>query len=139
MPGLLYGSKDTVIEFVKSRLNPDIDNFGLCESIGIIDKSETLIAGVVYNNFYGRDIQATIASRNPGWASHRVLHAIFAYPFIQLGCSRITAQTRSSNGHARQFLLRLGFQQEGILRNWYENEDAIVMGMIKSECRWINK
>ena len=139
MPKLLYGSDDIVAEFVKKALQPDIDEFGLFSAIGITDEGGKLIAGVVYNQFFGRDIQATIASTSKRWASRNIMRAIFAYPFFQLGCYRITAQTRSRNLRSISFLYKSGFQKEGLLRGWYEDDDALIMGMMRIECRWINK
>lgn len=136
MPELIYHHDDIVADFVRRLLIGDVDSFGECRAIGVVTKGQ-LIAGVVYSNFYGRDIQASIASTTPKWASKTVLRAMFQYPYLQLGCSRITAQTRGQNVKAQIFLRKLGFRQEGILRQWYTDDDAILFGQIKSECPWI--
>ncbi len=138
MPQLLYGQDDLVNRFVISHLHPDIDDFGPSASIGIV-KDAKLIAGIVFNHYYGNDIQATIASISPDWANRIILGRIFSYPFLQLNCRRLTAQTRSSNYKAVEFLERLGFKKEGQLRQWYDDDDALIFGMIKPECIWINK
>ncbi|TAH36529.1 MAG: N-acetyltransferase [Alphaproteobacteria bacterium] len=138
MRKILYGADSLVAKFAINLLQPDVDDFGPCSTIGIID-DDKLIAGVIFNHYYGTDIQATIASISPYWASRKILGKIFSYPFLQLQCQRITAQTRENNSEAIDFLKRLGFKQEGVLRQWYGNEAALVFGMIKSECIWINK
>ena len=125
-------------EWVRKELYPDIDDFGESTTIAIeFDKKP--IAAVVFNNFYGRDIQATIATIDPRWATRKVLWHIFAYPFLQLGCRRISAMTRSKNLKAQSFLERLGFKREGELRQWYEHENAIVYGMTYQECNWLEQ
>lgn len=125
-----------IVGFVADLLAPDVTDFGLCSAIGI-RLGEELIAGVVYNNYFGRDIQASIGTTNKQWATRRTLSAIFAYPFLQLGCARITAQTRSHNLRAQLLLQRLGFRAEGELRHWYEDEHARVYGLLKAECIYL--
>lgn len=138
MPSLLYGQDRAVIDFVRHQLQNDIEDFGVASAIGVVESGQ-IIAGVVYNNYYGRDIQASIAAVKKNWASHKILYGLFAYPFLQLRCSRMTAQTRSSNKHAQNFLMRLGFEREGALRNWYGEDDAVIFGLLRTECRWIKE
>ncbi len=133
---IIYHDQVTTADFVRSLLERDVDSFGECSAIGIAYKQK-LIAGVVFNNYFGRDIQASIAATAPHWASRRTLAAIFNYPFRQLGCARITAQTRHDNLAANCMLQRLGFRPEGRLRAWYEDGDAEIYGMLSSECRWL--
>lgn len=105
-------------------------------TIGISD-GEKIIAAVVYNGYTGRDIQATMASITPKWATRGVLRAIFFYPFIQLGCCRVTCATEVTNQPVRAFLCHLGFSQEGVLREWFSTGDAAIYSLLKSECKWI--
>jgi RimJ/RimL family protein N-acetyltransferase len=116
-----------------------IEDFGACTAIGIVDDAENeVIAGVVYNNLREASIEATIASSTPRWCSRVILHTIFWYPFCQLGMSRLTAITELENDHVRTFLSRLGFQQEGIMRRGFRSgADAAVYGMLREECRWL--
>jgi len=136
MPELLYHHDAIVADFVRQLLGDDVDDFAEYRAIGVTHNGK-IIAGVVYNHFYGRDIQASIASTTRKWANKAVLGAIFHYPYAQLACSRITAQTRGRNVQAQIFLRKLGFRQEGVMRQWYADDDAILFGQIKSECPWI--
>jgi RimJ/RimL family protein N-acetyltransferase len=101
--------------------------------------SDGIIAGVVYNNLRETNIEATIASSTPKWCTRSVLHAIFWYPFEQLGMSRLTAITEVTNQHAMYFLSRLGFQQEGVMRRGFRGgADAAIYGMLREECQWLD-
>jgi RimJ/RimL family protein N-acetyltransferase len=123
-----------VCEWVGERVG--ITNFGLCTTLGIADESG-LIAGVVFNNYREpATIEATIASTSPRWCSRGTLGVIFGYVFDQLGCRRLTAVTGSKNQPVRAFLCRLGFREEGLLRHGFKEDDAVVFGMIRDECRW---
>jgi RimJ/RimL family protein N-acetyltransferase len=134
---LLIGFDEYVARWVGARVQ--IEDFGACTAIGIVDDAENeVIAGVVYNNFREASIEATIASSTPRWCSKGILHSIFWYPFCQLGVSRLTAITEVTNQHAAYFLSRLGFQQEGVIRRGFRNGvDAIIYGMLREECRWL--
>lgn len=133
---LVFGWDRAVSRWVGDRV--DIEEFGPCRTIGIAD-DRGLIAGVVYNHFDPPDIRATIASTTPAWGSRTSLRAIFAYPFIQLGCGRITAVTESKNQPSQAFLCRLGFRQEGILRQRFTTGDAVIYGLLRDECRWLER
>lgn len=96
-----------------------------------------LVAGVVFNEYRGHSIHVSMASTTPRWATRSNLHAIFSYPFVQLKCERMTAYTGRSMSQVRQFLERLGFQQEGIVRRGFADDDCVIYGMLKEECQWI--
>lgn len=128
-----------VANWVGAELN--IHDFGKCTAIGISNNDNQLIAGVVYNTFdpHHRRVEMTIYTTSPQWCSRKVLKLLFWYPFIQLGCERVTACTETQNRAARAFLDRVGFRQEGILRQWFYPNDAAVYRMLRSECRWIGE
>jgi len=105
-------------------------------AIGFAIGSE-LIAGAVYCNFTWPTIEISLASISPRWASRRNLAALAAYPFLQLNCKRLGATTRRKNQPVRAFLCRLGFQEEGIARCAYPDDDAVIYGMLREECRWL--
>jgi RimJ/RimL family protein N-acetyltransferase len=98
----------------------------------------TLIAGVVYNNIRPPNMELSIATSDPRWCNRGVLHAIFHYPFVQAGCGRVTAVTEATNQPVRAFLCRLGFQQEGVMRQAFPGgKDAVIYGLLRDECRWL--
>ena len=96
-----------------------------------------LVAGVVYNEYRGHSIHISMASSHPKWATREVIATILSYPFVQLKCERLTAYTGRSMTHVRQFLERVGFQQEGIVRRGFADDDCVIYGMLKDECKWI--
>jgi RimJ/RimL family protein N-acetyltransferase len=74
------------------------------------------------------------------WVRREAMHRFFAYPFLQLGCNRVTGLVAATNLTARKFDEHIGFVQEGVLREGLPNGEAlIVYGMLRAECRWINR
>ncbi len=95
-------------------------------------KDGKLIGVAHYPNYSGHDIELNYYG--PHTMCRSSLRRVFAYPFIQLGCIRVTARCRSEV--VDQFI-RLGFQHEGVLRRHYGDEDAHILGMLRHECRWL--
>jgi len=127
---------EAVAEWTLRRLPEPIDGWGPCRGIGVA-RGPDLIAGIVYNNLDAVGCQMSIASTSPGWATRPVLRLLFHYPFNQYGLRRVYALTSAKAAHTRAFLERLGFVQEGLLREGFVSGDAAVYGMLKRECRWI--
>lgn len=107
------------------------------EAIGL-ERDGDLLAVVVYNLWSGADIAMHVAAM-PGrrWMTRGFLRAVFRYPFVQLGCRRVTGYVPASNADALRFDRHLGFVEEGRMREALPNgEDVIVLGLLKRECRW---
>jgi len=121
----------SIAEWVRQRLPLPIETFGECFQLGILDAEGTLQAGVVYNNYCNKNIEISIASITPRWATKGHIQGILGYPFKQLGCRRLSAVTARNNQHVRDFLKRLGFMHEGTLHDALEHDDAVIYGMTK--------
>lgn len=136
MKKVIYGQDFHIAQWVGFRI--DEDNFGQCTAIGL-EEDGNLIAGVVYNLYNGPSICMHVAAE-PGkrWMTRDFLFRAFAYPFIQLGCKRVTGLVRVDNIEARRFDEHLGFVQEGVIRQGAtDGTDMILYGMLKEECRWL--
>ena len=129
-----------VAEWVAARI-PHVGTaagFGDCAAIGFARDGE-LIAGAVFSNHRGHDIELSFAAADPRWARRGNLRAVFHYPFRQLGCARVTVVTGRNNARARRLAAGLGFTLEGIVRRGLDGrEDAFVFGMLREECRWLS-
>lgn len=67
----------------------------------------------------------------------RTCRAVIAYAFTELELDRIEIQCATDNQRSRQVAQRLGFQQEGILRQSWRREgqpvDQVVHSLLRSE------
>lgn len=135
--GLLYGEDDRVRRFV-AGLNNRTPDFGPSAAIGVTLDGE-LVCGVVYNNYRRFDLDMHVSASNPKWASRRIVGTLLAYPFVGLGCVRVTATIAATNDRARKLLRQLGFHSEGFHPlAWEGREDALSYGMLRSDAaRWI--
>ena len=134
----VFQEDEAVAEWVSENLRQR-PVFGKFTAIGMVKNGQP-IAGVVYHDHDRKngDIQLSIASATPKWCSRESLAVFLGYPFQQLKCNRITAICHQRNKPARSFLKKLGFKEEGILRQKYFPRDAVVYGMLKKEAaKWL--
>ena len=130
----LYGFDQQISRWVAERTK--VVNFGPARAIGIV-KDGQIVAGVVYSNFREGNIEATLAVDDKRWASRAVLKALFAYPFCQLGCRRLTCIIPADNTASVNLCTKLGFTIEGRCRQVFGPVDGIICGLLATECKWI--
>lgn len=145
MSELVLGVDQFVAEWVSRQSIYAPNGFGACTAIGVVVGSldrRIIIAGVVYHDFHPhfRTVAMSVAAvPKTSWLTRQHLATFFGYPFEQLGCERITSIVARKNKHAREFNERLGFKYEGCARRGFYPDDAMLYGMLKSECRWIGQ
>lgn len=128
---LVYGEE--VARWVWDRVGKPTPDYA---AIGL--KGKEIVSGVVFTRYSpGAGIELTIASEGNTWAHPDYFRAIFSYPFRQLDCQRATAVVASKNLRSRKLCERLGFVQEGVLRYGFKDDDAVIYGMYRNTCRWV--
>ena len=134
---MLWKDRERVAEWVRVRI-PYITSWGeWYEAIGL-QRDGVLIGGCVYNFYTVSDIAISVASDGSGhWLTRDFLRAVFGYPFNQLKVRRLTSYIASRNAASLRFNAKLGFTTEGILRHALPDDDLILRGMLRSECRYI--
>jgi RimJ/RimL family protein N-acetyltransferase len=129
---ILVGADEMVAAMVAARI-PNI-SFGEYTALGVVRHGK-LVGGVVYHNYVEHDIQVSIAVDGATFMPWR---GLFAYPFEQLGCSRITAMIGRKNKKSRKMCELLGFRLEGVHPKGLDGtQDAMSYGLLKEHCRWI--
>lgn len=134
MRRIILDQRDRCAEWARARI-PHVPSWGeWCEAIGLED--DGLLAVVVYNLYSGADIAMHIAAV-PGrrWMTREFLRVAFRYPFVQLGCRRVSGYVPASNTDAQRFDEHLGFVREGLMRHALPDDDIIVYGMLREEAR----
>jgi RimJ/RimL family protein N-acetyltransferase len=112
----------------------------LAVAIGIV-LANKLAAVAIFHDFRSNvpDIQMTMIAEDPRWCTKGALQFLLAYPFETLGCRRVTALVARKNRRSRRLVEGLGWKLEGTCRRaWDGKQDAMVYGMLREECRWLN-
>ena len=137
MRHVILNERDRCAEWARQRI-AHVPSWGeWCEAIGLEDDGE-LLAVVVYNLMSECDIAMHVAAI-PGrrWLNREFLGVAFRYPFVQLKLQRVTGYVPEKNVDALRFDLHLGFQREGLLRRALPDDNVVVLGMLREECRWL--
>jgi RimJ/RimL family protein N-acetyltransferase len=76
------------------------------------------------------------------WLNRAILKQIFTTCFVDLGCARVTGWgVAGMTDEAMCFQERLGFKYEGTVRSAArikgELRDVVLVGMTRSDCRWL--
>lgn len=134
---LQFGKDELVAEWIASRI-PHLRGEGLgpCVTMHVTDDACTKILGAVaFQNHRPqyRSIEWSAAADTANWLTPKIINQIMRYPFVQLGCVRITAFIAKRNTRSRDFQERFGFKQEGTLRRQFGGDDCLVFGMLKSD------
>ncbi|ARV77123.1 acyl-CoA N-acyltransferase [Pseudomonas phage Skulduggery] len=105
-----------------------------------IEVDGVIRAVAMYNNFNTVSCSMHVVSDDgKRWASRTFLSAAFSYPFVQLGLKRVTAMVPAKNTDALCLDLRLGFKVEGTMAEATDDDDIVVMGMLRRNCMWITE
>lgn len=107
------------------------------QAIGWIE-GDNLRCVAIWDGFSDVDCNIHIASDGkPHWLKRPFLYAAFAHPFVQWDMRRVTGLVPSKNAAALKFDLSLGFKREGLLREACPDDDIVLLGMLRKECRFI--
>lgn len=131
---IIYGQ--TVVDWVAKQMKRG-DGYGLAQGLGMVKNGE-IVAGVVYNEFNGVNINAHIAIKDKTVLTKKFLWMIFDYPFNQCKVKRISGFIEDENKAAIEFDKKLGFEYETRLKDAYINGDILVYVMRKEQCKWLN-
>ena len=125
-----------VYDFV-SRLMP-LNVVAGMKRLGL-ERDGELVAGVVYEGYNGFNVWMHVAAV-PGrsWLNKGYLRYCFEYPFIELGCRRVSGYVEAHNQDARRFDEHLGFRQEAVLSGAAsDGGDVILYVMRREDCRFL--
>ena len=133
---LIWGQSPIIWQWhcIKTNQDPGKNPGVMCA--GILKNGE-IIGSVIYHRFRWPDIEIGIETSDPTWCNRRILKEIFNYPFNELECRRVTATTDPSKPEVCQFLKRIGFVEEGRLRDALPHGDILILGMKHDECKWV--
>jgi RimJ/RimL family protein N-acetyltransferase len=131
----LTSDAERVREFCSAQLGDA--EWGPSTGIGL-ERNGVLIAGVLYDRYTGPNVYAHIAAV-PGsrWMNRTFLHAIFHYPFIQMGVRRVTGEVEATNERALRLDAHFGFKREAVLKDAMPTGDLILLVLWKEDCRWL--
>lgn len=134
---LLFGEDERIARWVLGQIPHMSAGFGESKALGVVDQDLNIIGGVVYHEYRRNDIQISCAAISRRWLCRKFLHAMFFYPFVTLGCDRVSSCIPARNSHTRRFIESLGFKEEGVIRRGFLDDDCVIYGLLHEECKFI--
>lgn len=129
--------KEKIAMFVAQCVRGQHLPWGEYNALGNV-RDGVLLAGVVYNHFSDHNVCMHVGAVGRYWLTPDFLHAAFDYPFNQLKVKRVTGLVPKKNKAARKLDENLGFTIEGNMRQALADDDMLLYGMTRSECRWLS-
>ena len=106
--------------------------------IGHLDEDGSIMAVVAFGHHTVHDCEVFLAGETGRrWWSKDFARAVFGLAFDRLDKARLTSRVDANKPNIVRLNERFGFVKEGRLRNMLGDRDVIVLGQIKSECRYI--
>lgn len=139
MKRILYEPADgpRIAEFVAARIGgcPEKDNF---TALGL-ESDDKVVAGVIYTHWNGRNIVCEIAAEGKYWLTRQFRWYMFWYPFQFLEARRITIYVEQANLVSQQFVTKLGFELEVVMKDAGRTGDMLMYRMFREECRYLER
>lgn len=138
MQTIVYGQDSRFIPWAEEVIGVKFRDDA--RTIGRVDRSGNIIAAVVFDTFSECDVNIHCASDGSRrWLTRDFLVSVFSFPFIQCGLRRITGIVASKNLDSIRFILHCGFSVEGRLHDAMPDDDVIIFGLRRADCRFIPK
>jgi len=107
-----------------------------CVALGLVNRAGRLVGAVIFNDYEHRNVEMTMIG-GPGIFFKGMAREVFGYAFDELGCNRISI-TIPERDHAKiKQARRWGWEIEGRKRCYYDEDNAIILGMVRAECRFL--
>lgn len=119
--------------FIKKSLGIELEA-PFC-GYAIYDTDGVVVGGFAFTNYTRDNVELTISVRE--LVTLRVCRFIAWLAFVDLGCRRISMRTRASNKQAIRAIEKTGAKLEGVAREYFNGEDAILFGLLRNEQRLI--
>ncbi|MFT0547872.1 GNAT family N-acetyltransferase [Allopusillimonas ginsengisoli] len=126
-------------EFASRQLGETWSHGPCCKCLTSLSGTGKIQAVVIFDLMTDVDCRLNIATDGKRrWLSKAFLAWIFRVAFVQWSMRRVSALVEAHNAQSVKMVERLGFVQEGVLRKAFGEQDGILFGMLREECRYLD-
>lgn len=132
---LIAGHDVAVAQWVASKTGREIAP--PYTALGWIGRDDHLAIGMVFYGYAPRgNLDMAVAAS--GLLTRGVIRAAAHYAFVQVGARRVTARPPALHERAIAILRRVGFVREAVLKDFYEDDDAVQLRLRRRDAeRWL--
>ena len=93
-----------------------------------------LVGAVVFDSFTPFECALHVALAGP--IPRPVVREVFRYPFVTVGLKRLSCSVAESNLMSLRLIEKWGFRREGCKRLGLGDENELMYGLLREECRF---
>lgn len=135
---LIYGQEERLLPWAQERIG--IGPFRRDAYTMGLEKDGELVMVVVFDNFSAVDCNVHLCSDGSRrWMNKDILLAAMAYVFVQLKLNRITGLVPAKKTDVIAFDEHFGFEREGYCRKALPDDDLVILGLLRENCRFITE
>ena len=133
----IHDEPQRFIDWVKDRLRlHKITGQDQAQAYGFVE-DEQIIGSFVFSEYTGNDVHMFCVAEDKRIFQRKYIRMMYDYCFNVMKVQRVSAMCNESNVQSRRLITGIGFKQEGRLRRYFGNEDALVYGLLKEDIRVI--
>jgi hypothetical protein len=133
---LLVNQNELVVPWVAKQSGGDPTVRGV--SIGLLDDTTGILAGVFFEDYTGTAVFAHMAvDKTKGTVTRQFISFCLDYVFSYLNCAVLYCYVPSSNLASRQFVERLGFTLKATLEEAHPQGNLLLYELRKENCIWL--
>lgn len=106
------------------------------QAFGFVSDDNRPMCAFVFNDHTGSNIEMSVYAE-PGGMTRGVLRYVANYVFNKNDCRRLTVRTKKRNKRVLKLAPRYGFKYESVMKHYYADDDAVVLRMLKQDCRFL--
>lgn len=126
-------------EFASRQLGETWSHGPCCKCLTSLSCAGQVQAVVIFDLMTDVDCRLNVATDGKQrWLSKAYLAWIFRIVFLQWNMRRVSALVAADNEQSVKMVARMGFVQEGVVRKAFGEQDGILFGMLREECRYLD-
>ena len=128
---------EEVIQFIRDNL--DIDYVSDKSTVLAFRDDEGILGGWVFERYTGIGGSVTVhwCGRDAGWLKLGMLEMCAHYVFEQLACELVIGEVPESDHIVRQIDEKLGFKQLAVIPGYFLNDNLVIYGLTRCNCRFL--
>ena len=132
---LVTNNPQPFVDWLKERLRLDkIQGEENAQAYGFT-RDSTIVGSFVFSEYTGNDVHMFCVAEDKRIFQRKYIRMMYDYCFNVMKVQRVSAMCNESNVQSRRLITGIGFKQEGRLRRYFGNEDALVYGLLQEDIR----
>jgi RimJ/RimL family protein N-acetyltransferase len=131
---LIRNASKEVLEWASHQMGCSFTE-PMCRGFGITDRHGALIGAAIWSSYQHKNVELSCVGAGAFRAG--ACRELARFAFDELECERISFTVRASDEYTLKVAMKFGWRVEGRKRRYFADCDAIILGMLRSECPFL--